>query len=696
MLKSLKSKMIIPIVSLLILMVAFIFVYVSLSAANLAGSLTEERVLLASSAAGAQLGNLEDQTRLIALSVADSHAIVSNMQDWNTNPLGRIHSRRAMVDYLNSIIAGMGVNSFIVRDSRGVVVLRLHAPDYFGDREIDLAATAALRGEVSTSYSSMMGIPMGMSTTAPIWYDGEIIGTMTPLFFMHTEEFVDRFAGIFNAEVTVFHGSTRVATTIVTDEGDRAVGIDAGAGITAEVLRGGNSLMTEVELFGVPFHAYYMPLAGFDGNPVGMFSVAFSNEYTIAATSAMQRNLVIIGAVSLAVVIFVMLLFIIRMLKPISRLTNTLDDTANGDLTKKLPEQGRDEIAQASRSFNKTMEELRKMITAIKSQAGDLSAIGNDLASNMTETASAMNEITANIQSIKGRVMNQSASVSETNATMEQVTVNINKLNGQIDLQSSAVSLSSTAIEQMLANIQSVTSTLGKNAQSLTELQESAEDGKSSLHEVAANIQEVARESEGLLEINAVMENIAGQTNLLSMNAAIEAARAGESGKGFAVVAGEIRKLAESSASQSNTIAAVLKKIKNSIDKIISSTDKVLDRFDAIDQKVKTVSEQGETIRSAMEEQNQGSKQILEASGQVHDITRQVKGGSVEMLEGSKEVIHESKNLEKATHEITDGMNEMAVGAQQVNQAVNNVNDLSSKTQENIAVLVQAVSRFKV
>jgi methyl-accepting chemotaxis protein len=107
------------------------------------------------------------------------------------------------------------------------------------------------------------------------------------------------------------------------------------------------------------------------------------------------------------------------------------------------------------------------------------------------------------------------------------------------------------------------------------------------------------------------MENIASQTNLLSMNAAIEAAHAGETGKGFAVVAGEIRKLAESSRLQSKTIGDVLKKIKASIDKITKSTENVLTKFEAMDSGVKTVVNQEENIRNAMEEQGQGSRQVL-------------------------------------------------------------------------------------
>jgi methyl-accepting chemotaxis protein len=71
-----------------------------------------------------------------------------------------------------------------------------------------------------------------------------------------------------------------------------------------------------------------------------------------------------------------------------------------------------------ARYFNQTLEKIRHLVMSIKKEAATLSSISTDLASNMNETAAAVNEITANIQSIKGRVINQSASVSETHATM--------------------------------------------------------------------------------------------------------------------------------------------------------------------------------------------------------------------------------------------------------------------------------------
>jgi methyl-accepting chemotaxis protein len=426
--------------------------------------------------------------------------------------------------------------------------------------------------------------------------------------------------------------------------------------------------------------------------------VGATEDFMLLEVHEMTRFAIIIAALAIAMSAAIIFFVLGRTVKPIIRVADTLKDIAQGegDLTRSVVVHSNDEVGDLAKYFNQTLDKIRNLVIVIKNEAAKLSDIGSDLSSNMTETAAAVNQITANIQSIKGRVINQSASVTQTNATMGQVTVNIDKLNGNVEAQSQNVSQASAAIEQMVANIAAVTDTLVKNATNVKSLQDASEIGRSGLQGVASDIQEIARESEGLLQINAVMKNIASQTNLLSMNAAIEAAHAGEAGQGFAVVANEIRKLAESSSEQSKTIGTVLKKIKESIDNITKSTETVLTRFEAIDTNVKTVSEQEENIRNAMEEQGEGSRQVLDGIVHVTDITRNVKSGSNEMLEGANEVIHESQNLEKVTQEITSGMNEMASGAEQINIAVHQVNDLSGKNRDRISSLIREVSKFKV
>jgi methyl-accepting chemotaxis protein len=384
--------------------------------------------------------------------------------------------------------------------------------------------------------------------------------------------------------------------------------------------------------------------------------------------------------------------------KRIIRIANTLKNIAEGegDLTRRLNIIAEDEIGTMVHHFNDTLDKIRNMVANIKEQSEDLAVTGDELSENMAKTTSAITQIATHIQEITSQTKSQSASVSQTNDTLERITDSIARLNGHVETQALSISQSSAAIEQMLANIASVTQTLVNNTENMDNLTQASDLGRTGLQEVSEDIQAIAKDSEGLLEITAVMESIAGQTNLLSMNAAIEAAHAGESGKGFAVVADEIRKLAESSSEQSKTIASVLEKIKGAIDKISRSTDAVLDRFEAIDQNVRIVSSQEEQVRNAMEEQGTGSKQILEHLSKLNDITHIIKDDSAEMHNESRAIMQESKNLETVTEVITTGMHEMASGAAAINHAVTRVGAISDENKNHIDTLVSEISKFKI
>jgi methyl-accepting chemotaxis protein len=436
----------------------------------------------------------------------------------------------------------------------------------------------------------------------------------------------------------------------------------------------------------------FTPLPGYDW----ILVQNVEKSEVIAPVVRIRNTMLIIGLICGTLGVIVAIFAGRSITRPLTSMTKIVRHTGSGDLTMRVNIKSKDEIGELANGFNTMLDNIKNLITTIQQESKRLSGIGDALAGSSNKTAAAVREITGNIQSIQNLAVNQSASVTQTNATMEQISGNIKKLNEHVVHQTESVSQSSSAVEEMLANIQSVTQTLFRNTDKVNELTDASDLGRNGLQTVVSDVQKIAKESEGLLQINSVIENIASQTNLLSMNAAIEAAHAGDTGKGFAVVAGEIRKLAESSSEQSKTIVTVLKKMKGSIDKISRSTGSALESFEAIEGGITTVSDQEGNIRGAMEEQSEGSKQILDAIGKLNYITQQVKNSSVEMLEGAKEIICEGKNLEKATGEITGGMADMAVSAEQINAAVDEVNSISGQNKEIIDNLVVAVSKFKV
>nr|WP_314995575.1 cache domain-containing protein [uncultured Treponema sp.] len=421
------------------------------------------------------------------------------------------------------------------------------------------------------------------------------------------------------------------------------------------------------------------------------------NEF-MGTVNALRVSMIGIGVIILVIALIIVSLVAGMMVKPIKTVVSALKNIAQGegDLTVRLPVHGNDEITDMAEYFNETIAKIGKSIRTVGVNSNTMEEIGNELASNMTETASAVHQISANIDGVKQQAMTQAASVTETAATIEEIVRTIKQLNNSIETQAASIAQSSSSVEEMVANIASIGQTLGKTDEVIRSLTTATGDGKATLVTSNTVTQKIAEESGSLIEASSVIQHIASQTNLLAMNAAIEAAHAGEAGKGFAVVADEIRKLAEESSMQGKTITATLKTLSGEIETLSASSKTVEEKFNAIFTLAEQVKGMSTRLTEAMQEQENGSKEVLIAIKSINTVTTEVQAGSEEMLKGGEGVASEMQKLDSLTRIITDSMNEMASGAVQINNAVQEVSEITQRNKASIQNLAEEVSKFKV
>ena len=463
----------------------------------------------------------------------------------------------------------------------------------------------------------------------------------------------------------------RLITTVKREKGGRSTGTRLDKEIAEQINKGESVFVENADIEGHTYYAYYQPLLNADGAVAGAIGVAKESEDVQANIKGQTTKIIIMSVVLMGVVSIIIVLLASKMVSVMEETRKFLGQIVKGELStnvnKKITKRN-DELGDIYNISIQLQNELRRIVSDIKKSSSDLITSADQLTNMAINTRGTVDVV---YQSLEEITKGSATQADETGVAKH----NVDRIGEQITYITDEVDSLTRHAEQMSDAEKASEVIIG-------ELNASNEEASTSVTKIAEQINTLNDSIASIQSAITMIQNIADETDLLSLNASIEAARAGDAGRGFAVVAQQISKLAE----QSNTTAEEVEKI---IAEIISESNRMVEVMEEV--KVK-MDQQQQKLDETMEKSNAVAVGVSNSLDNIENIR-----GKVSVLSDSgdaiQDVVHNLASIsEQNEASTTSTMN----SAQGMSDTMNSLEVSSENLRQLAGKLDEALAIFKM
>ena len=407
-------------------------------------------------------------------------------------------------------------------------------------------------------------------------------------------------------------------------------------------------------------------------------------------------SIAIIFAVITTIVLSILILIVTtRVSKRIVKVRNMTTTLAEKDFTVNIEPEGSDEMWLLMSNINNMVNQINGFFKLVKSTAKKALVAESSINESAGRTAEASSMIDTNIDDINKKFSDAVAVINSTIGVIAEMNLHVDTLVQSNSSQTAAIENSNSAVNEVVTTLEYINKMAEERVRNAEEMHTYVADGDDKISATNEILSKVAQQLDEVYEVVTIINNVAEQTNLLSMNAAIESAHAGEAGKGFGVVAEEIRSLAEETAENADKISKVVNTIVEAVEKANTSSQSAFEAFEKVSSHADQIVGSLQEITGGIGKIDTQMQQIKKRSQETSTAADEMNRYCVQLADKQKQVSLKVDNMNDVFFNAMSSLHKIKEETADIVSKMKNVSSSSDESFRNLTELENVLEEFK-